>query len=355
MRAHEQRRARLRAYTAAGTLVALAVIGICAVRAQDADTSQSNVRLTGVNVAGAEFGSAIPGQPGTDYFYPKDATIDYFSRKGMNVLRIPFRWERIQPALGAALDAAEAALLDGVIKRAREKGLRVILDVHNYAAYRKQPIGSAAVPPAALADLWGRLAARYKGDGSVIFGLMNEPKGLPTETWLEAANAAIAEIRRQGARNLVLVPGNGWTGAHSWFAGRYGTPNSEVMRDIADPADNYAYEVHQYLDRDFSGTQPECRSETIGADTLKAFTEWLRRYNRRGFLGEFGGGANATCLAALEAMLKLIDANSDVWLGWTYWAAGPWPREYFTSIEPLDGRDRPQMAVLARHLARRAP
>jgi endoglucanase len=336
-----------------GACVATAAVVIagCAIAAQGARSLERGVRLTGVNIAGAEFGSAIPGRPGTDYFYPTDATIDYFAAKGMNVLRIPFRWERLQPTLSGPLDEAEAARLDAVVKRARAKGLRVALDVHNYAAYRKQPIGSGAVPAAALADLWGRLAARYKGDGSIIFGLMNEPKGLRTETWLEAANAAIAEIRRQGARNLVLVPGNGWTGAHSWFASGYGTANAKVMLGVTDPANNYAYEVHQYLDGNFSGTHPRCQSESIGADKLKAFTDWLRRNHRRGFLGEFGGGADATCLAAIDAMLGFIDANADVWIGWTYWAAGPWPRDYFTSLEPIDGRDRPQMAVLSKHLA----
>ncbi|HET9904361.1 MAG TPA: glycoside hydrolase family 5 protein [Xanthobacteraceae bacterium] len=316
-------------------------------------TSQSRLRLTGVNIAGAEFGTALPGRPGTDYFYPSPQTIDHFAAKGMNTVRLPFRWERIQPALGAPLEEAEFERLDSAVHRGLAQGMTVLLDVHNYAAYRKQPIGSTAVPVDALADLWGRLAARYKDKPGVVFGLMNEPKGLPTETWLAAANAAIAEIRRRGARNLVLVPGNGWTGAHSWLGGGYGTANAAVMTKISDPAHHFAYEVHQYLDADFSGTHPQCQSETIGAEKLKAFTDWLRQRRRKGFLGEFGAGAGPTCLAALEAMLAFIDRNADVWLGWTYWAAGPWPRDYFTSLQPIDGEDRPQMAILEKHLAPR--
>jgi endoglucanase len=315
--------------------------------------SPERVRLTGVNVAGAEFGSrAIPGRAGTDYFYPTPATIDYFAAKGMNVLRVPFLWERLQSALGAELDAAELKRIDAVVAYAAAKGIPTILDVHNYAAYRGQPIGTEGVAPTSLADLWGRLAEHYKANNKVIFGLMNEPKNLRTETWFEAANAAIAEIRRRGARNLVLVPGNGWTGAHSWLARNYGTPNGEVMLGIVDPADNFAYEVHQYLDSDFSGTHPSCTSETIGVQTLANFTQWLRQNGKRGFLGEFGGGADPTCLAALDAMLKFMNDNSGVWLGWTYWAAGPWPTTYFTSVQPIEGADRPQMTILLKHLAR---
>ena len=315
--------------------------------------SSEGVRLTGVNIAGAEFGArSIPGRPGTDYFYPSPATVDYFAAKGMNVLRVPFLWERLQPTLGAELDDAELKRIDAVVAYASTKGVTTILDVHNYAAYRRQPIGTEGVAPESLGNLWGRLAEHYKSNTKVIFGLMNEPKNLRTETWLEAANAAIAEIRRRGARNLVLVPGNGWTGAHSWLSHSYGTSNGEVMRDIVDPANNFAYEVHQYLDGDFSGTHPNCKSETIGVQTLTNFTQWLRQNGKRGFLGEFGAGADTTCLAALDAMLKFMGDNSDVWLGWTYWAAGPWPKSYFTSVQPVDGADRPQMTILLNHLAR---
>lgn len=309
--------------------------------------------LAGVNIAGAEFnGRKVPGIPNHDYFYPAKATIDYFAAKGMNSIRVPFLWERMQPQLNAALEPAELRRLEDVVRYAGDRGLYVILDVHNYAYYRQKVIGSAETPVAALADLWGRLATRFKDNAKVGFGLMNEPKGLATETWLAAANAAIAEIRRAGANNLVFVPGNGWTGAHSWLSRSYGTPNADVMLGVTDPADNYVYEVHQYLDSNYSGTQPQCRNETVGVTTLKAFTDWLRQHKKRGYLGEFGAGANPTCLAALDAMLKYMDDNRDLWVGWSYWAAGAWPPSYFTSVQPVNGADRPQMTILLNHLSR---
>jgi endoglucanase len=317
--------------------------------------AQTPLRFTGVNIAGAEFASKkLPGKAGTDYFYPTSATIDHFSAKGMNTVRIPFLWERMQPALGADLNTAELDRLATVVSQATSRGMNVILDVHNYAAYLRQPIGSASVPTEALADLWRRLAGRFKDNKQVIFGLMNEPKGLPTETWLAAANAAIASIRQTGAKNLILVPGNGWTGAHSWFGKSYGTPNAEAMLGVVDPANNYAFEAHQYLDSNYSGTHPQCQNEQIGVTTLQRFTQWLRDHRKRGFLGEFGGGSDPVCMAALDAMLADMEKNGDVWLGWTYWAAGFWPPTYFTSVQPVNGADRPQMSVLLKHVNGRA-
>ncbi|MBN8955077.1 MAG: glycoside hydrolase family 5 protein [Rhizobiales bacterium] len=308
--------------------------------------------LTGVNIAGAEFGEKkMPGKHGTDYFYPSRANMDLFIGKGLRTLRIPFRWERMQHALYGDVDAGEAKLLDDVVNYATGKGARVILDVHNYASFMRRPIGTADVPTDALADLWKRLAARYKNNGKVIFGLMNEPKGLATETWLDAANKSIAAIRSAGARNLILVPGNGWTGAHSWASRSYGTPNAEAMARVVDPANNFAYEVHQYLDSNYSGTKPECRSATIGVEKLTAMTQWLRAHKRRALLGEFGAGKDATCLAALDGMLTYMAENADAWMGWTYWAAGPWQPTYFTNLQPVNGVDPPQLQVLLRHVA----
>jgi hypothetical protein len=45
-------------------------------------------------------------------------------------------------------------------------------------------------------------------------------------------------------------------------------------------------------------------------------------------------------------MLVYLNQNSDVWLGWAYWAAGPWWGNYRFSIEPSNGVDRPQTDVL---------
>ncbi|HMJ14930.1 MAG TPA: glycoside hydrolase family 5 protein [Polyangiaceae bacterium] len=318
---------------------------------------QSTVAYRGVNLASAEFGEGtLPGTHGVHYVYPDPSyaggytSQDYFiTNKGMSVIRLPFRWERLQPVRRAALDAAELGRLTTTVSHITGKGASVILDPHNYARYQGQLIGSA-VPNADFADFWARLAAAFRGNSRVIFGLMNEPHSMPTEQWLGAANAAIAAIRNAAANNLILVPGNAWTGAHSWSQNWYGTPNATVMLNINDPGNNFAYEVHQYLDSDSSGTNEACVSANIGSQRLQGFTNWLKQNGKRGFLGEFGAGSSATCLSALDDMLAHVHANPDVWLGWTYWAAGPWWASYFMSLEPRNGADAPQMAPLARHL-----
>jgi len=325
------------------------VVAVCTT--QVASAAETSVSYTGVNIAGGEFAPGkLPGIYDRDYTYPDSQSIAYFAAKGMNIIRVPVLWERLQHQLGSELDRGEMARLDAVINQAASKGLRVILDVHNYATYRGSVIGTTNVPTDALGDLWRRIGERYKHEETVIFGLMNEPNNLRTETWLEAANAAIAEIRATGAKNLILVPGNGWSSARSWLDATYGTPNGDVMLNVKDPVDNFAYEVHQYLNADWTGTSADCQRGDIGIETLTPFTQWAQKYHQRGFLGEIGVGAGSTCLDALDRVLAFMNENSDVWIGWTYWAAGAWwPKDYFTSIQPLGGKDRPQMAILEKY------
>ena len=199
--------------------------------------SASAQEFVGVNLSGAEFGeSQLPGSYGSNYIYPTPAEIDYYLDQGMNVFRIPFRWERLQRSLSAAFDGTESARLQNVVAYATGQGAYVILDPHNYARYYGALVGQRLGAERRFANFWSRLAAQYKSNPRVIFGLMNEPHGMPTEQWVAAANAAIAAIRAAGAQNLILVPGNGWTGAHSWSDSWYGTPNAVAMLNIVDPA-----------------------------------------------------------------------------------------------------------------------
>ena len=324
---------------------------LCAALLAAATAQAAPLEWRGISLSGAEWGEKLPfpGTHGKDFVYPGVASTAYYQASGMNLMRIAFRWERLQPVLGGELDAAELARLREFVDGTTARGLQVLLDPHNYAAYKEVRVGTAELPIAAFADFWRRLALQFKGNPRVQFGLVNEPHGLPTETWAAAAQAAIDAIRATGATNLVTVPGNGYTGAWSWFESTwYGSANAEVMDRVHDPLNRMLFEVHQYFDKDGSGTQPDCVSPEIGAERLRRFTAWLHQHKRRALLGEIGGGPNAVCEQAVRGALQHLQANADVWAGWLWWAGGPRWGDYFLSLEPdADGRDKPQMRWLA--------
>jgi endoglucanase len=51
----------------------------------------------------------------------------------------------------------------------------------------------------------------------------------------------------------------------------------------------------------------------------------------------------------MENLLSHLGDNSDVWLGWTVWAASQWSIQH--NVQPLaNGDDSMQMKVLLRHM-----
>ncbi|AGS20104.1 glycoside hydrolase family 5 protein [Rhizobium etli] len=301
----------------------------------------------GVNLSGGEYGErgAIYA---TNYIYPSEQTIRYFAEKGMSIIRLPFRWERLQPALGGRLDEDEFKRIKDTVGLIRKQGMAVLLDPHNFGYYDKAQVGTAPATDAAFADFWARLAVEFANQDGVLFGLMNEPHDIKATDWLDAANAAIRAIRAVGARNLILVPGTAWSGAHSWEEDVIGGANGTVMLGVRDPLDFYAYEVHQYLDVDSSGTHASCEGAAAAVEALAGVTSWLKRNHKRGFLGEFGGSADKDCMSGLTKIYAIMSGNSDVWLGWSYWAAGEWwPADEAFNVQPYKGTERPQMQLLA--------
>ena len=169
--------------------------------------------LRGVNFAGPEFAhdpitngfsNNNRGVPGTDYFYPNLTQFQNLKARNVQVVRLPFRWERIQPTLGAALDSAELTRLTDCVAAAGTAGLQVILDCHNYARYHywtgteirtlklRRAAGIDTTPDGNgegrfgveyLVDLWERLSAAFAANATVVaHDLQNEPHDLDAES-----------------------------------------------------------------------------------------------------------------------------------------------------------------------------
>jgi endoglucanase len=187
-----------------------------------------------------------------------------------------------------------------------------------------------------LATFWSTLSTRFIPNPNVIFGIMNEPHGMPTSLILQNDQAMIDAIREAGAQQLILVPGNGFTGAQKWLNSTCDgcEPNADVLSRITDPLGNFAFDMHLYFDNDTSGTHEEC---TLAAPSnLFPVTEWLAENNYTAFLSEFGAGSTPTCFETLNNTLTHLE-QSPQFIGWTYWAAGPLWGDYFLSIEPGEG------------------
>lgn len=303
--------------------------------------------LRGVNIAGGEFNPArMPGTLFKDYTYPSAKDLQYFAEQGANTIRLPFRWERVQRTPGAELDAGELGQIRKVVDAGRELGLCVILDMHNFGLYGGKPLGTPEVPLPAFTDVWLRLREAFPDPEHVAFGLMNEPARTARGAWVRAAQETLTALRGAGSGHLVLVSGAGWSGAHDWQAKVNGMSNADAFAVLDDPLRRSALEVHQYADRNASGTGKECIAPERMAAILKKVGDWAAASRQRLFLGEFGVAPTPECLDTLKAQLE--GARNAPWIGWTYWAAGAWwGPSYPFGIHPIAGQPpRAQMAVL---------
>ncbi len=186
------------------------------------------------------------------------------------------------------------------------QGAYAIFDPHNYMRYNdpsQQPgtgsvIGNTSDPTAATSaqfgEFWGELAGRFKDNPKVIFGLMNEPHDMPTSLVLEDNQAAIDGIRRSGAKQLIIAPGNGYTGGHAWLQYSQGDePSGNYMYKLHDPLKNTAMDIHEYLDVDFSGGHAVCSQNA--SYNLDPLTAWLEKYElkvRSPYLGRHKQATN---------------------------------------------------------------
>lgn len=311
--------------------------------------------LIGTNLSGGEFGSNVPGTLNTDYTYPTTQELDYYSGKGLKVIRLPFLIERvINSSTNITFrSTSDITSIDNLVSYAATKNLTVLLDPHDYGNWFGTTINTSALYTS-FATFWGLLAAHYKSSPNVWFGLMNEPYAQTPAQWFGAINPAIAAIRNAGAKQTITVPGTAYTGAWTWIS----SGNSAAINPstVVDPANNYVFEVHQYLDSTGAGTGTAV-SSTIGSQRLQAVTQWAQSLNPMPqlFLGECGCANNATDLAALKDMMSYMQANGNVWSGYTYWSGGPWWGAYIYTIEPsglgtATVTDQPQMGVLTQFI-----
>lgn len=304
-------------------------------------------RLTGVNLAGAEFNSRkLPGTVFKDYTYPKSKEMAYIAAQGANIIRLPFRWERLQHELNSPLDAAELERIQNAITQAQQENLCVLLDVHNYAKYYGNPIESAEAQDA-FVSLWVKLAKELNNPDYVALGLMNEPAYISLADWAALAKRTLTELRKTGSTHLVMVGGGGWNGLHSWFSEKNGISNAKAFAGLKDPLKRTVIEVHQYADQYYSGTKLDCYTPDHFNPRFERIAQWAQENDLKLFLGEFGMAATDACLQTLERFLQLMEG--DEWKGWTYWAAGGWWGNYPFALNTNADTPSAQWAPLKNH------
>ena len=342
--------------------------------------------LRGINIMDmGTGGSVLPGKKDYNYTTISKASIQALKDRGLQVLRLPFLWERVQYNLNGTLEPVYLGYIIQALKDCNEVGMKAILDMHNYARYTKNGtvtiFGQSNAPTKEqYGDAWKRIAAAVKAvpeayNALYAYDLMNEPHDVPAvngksgaKIWEEYAQAAVYAIRSNDDKKLIHVQGDSFSAAHRWS-------QNHPKPFIADSANNIMYHAHMYIDNDSSGSyqrtfdQEEVLAKQQGFTSvgargiarLKNFSNWCSQYKQRCFLGEFGwpnahfGGAT-NAQKWNSAGEELMDYMDQIRMGGTMWATGTWFKEQDNILNvyelPSGRAFRPlsQAEVLERHL-----
>lgn len=330
---------------------------------------QQGPAFRGINISGLEYDGTF-----LDALFQMPDLPDmlYFSKQGMNTVRLPIRWEFLISEQGDAVTSIDPmsptvnsmymnAIYD-VAQKYLQSGLTVDLDLHNYMRFCSAgiAIGQGNEPTDAgspnspcvlvnanqLAYIWGVIATKFQPlaqeyPHQLIFGLMNEPfsidnnpdQALKVKDLFADEVAAIKTIRGYGLQNLILLSGDYWDPLHGWTNGQTENlpagdlPNGEVftaanlqtagIHDLS----NIAIEMHQYFDSNWSGTHPTCQQFNSYDDFKQKlaledshgndiYGNWLKANNMKVFLSEFGAADNPTCQQDVNYMLQFVTEHA---------------------------------------------
>jgi len=261
---------------------------------------------------------------------------------GSNIVRIPLNpayWVKT----ASHYDPGYPTQVDSAIARAHSQGLDVVIDMHfsdrgdpTNKAYRLERMADANHG----IQFWKEVAARYKGDGRVLFELYNEPHDISWDTWLNGGPSGDGymtagyqqlydAVRSTGAQNLVIVNGLNW-----------GYDMSQAGTHLLNGY-NVIYGTHVY---DWPEKQPAAWDRDFGYLTAKVPV----------MIGEFG--TNNCGAQYYEWVMNYADQKNIHWISWA-WYAPPADRadllcSFAALITDWSGTPSAQGAVVKAHMAK---
>jgi len=211
--------------------------------------------------------------------------------------------------------------LDWAVQNATEAGLMVLLDLHNFTDFAKDP---ARYKPKFLA-FWRQIAPHYQDAPSgVIFEMLNEPNGLLTPPlWNIYLREALAIIRESNPERTVVIGPGFWNGI-----------DHLAELELPEGDRNLIVTVHYYLPMEFthqgapwsSGTKhlsgikwgSDAEKRRVEADFKRA-QKWAQDQNRPLLLGEFGAYDKGEMAYRAAYTAHVARTAESLGWAWAYW------------------------------------
>jgi len=289
------------------------------------------VRLLGANYSQAEYACMLDGV--TFYAAPNQALVDTWKKWGFTAIRIPLDENCWLGTNGLPIGGLTAAKYQSDIKAFVDllttNGIASIVDLHRSWPGTGTPGNQQTCMPDAdhSPAFWTSVANTFKGNGSVLFDLFNEPCAPSWSCWANGGNCGednqgtityaavgmkslLATVRATGATNIVVIGGNQY--AHDlsrWVANK--------PTDTLTPPQIMAAQ-HMYGDE--CGTNNACLTPSSQYGDIAAISA-----SYPVIMGEFGGsyGAgsneNLGCGTAIPvAIMSFLNGLGQHYTAWNW-------------------------------------
>ena len=219
------------------------------------------------------------------------------------------------------LDPLWATRLDRVVKAATARGLKVILDEHDFNICGENV--SACAPR--LTAFWRQIGYLYaSAPDSLLFEILNEPNGqLNDETWNRLLAVELAEIRSTNpTRNVIIGPAF-WNSPDHLNALKLPLGDRHIIVTV------HYYTPMEFTHQGASWVAQYARLSGVhwGTDAEKARVDadfdavqaWSRSHNRPILLGEFGAYDKAPMADRVVWTSTVARAAEKRGWAWAYW------------------------------------
>ncbi len=206
-----------------------------------ADDENTVVRLTGLNIPGAEW----TGTPGVERI--TRSTKEAMENWDANLIRLPVSVSGWYGSYSYVNDGGKSYrnYIDSVISMVSEAGKYVVLDLHHYKCFDN---------PQYL-TFWQEAAAKYANNPTVLFGILNEPHSVSWDVWrngngsnITGHQQVVEMIRDLGAKNIIIAAGLDWGYSLSGIGGEsnYDLVDQGTENNSAKTGNGIVYDTHIY-------------------------------------------------------------------------------------------------------------
>lgn len=310
---------------------------------------------------GVNLGNYLEAPPGQNWGVTCEAgEFAQMRREGFDHVRVPVGWHHYAgPSPEFRLAPEIFARADFVVTNALAAGLAVLINIHHYAEFDRDPERETEK----FIALWRQIAAHYaKFPGRLAFELDNEPNETATTALVNPVYArAIAEIRKTNPRRTIFVEPGSWgsidelknlvlppddnviVSVHcyepfyfthqgaTWSSDDYKVtgirfPGPPATPLVPDPALKLNHWVVSWI-QDYSTLPAEknpCSPESF-IGKLKFVRAWSDYYGRPVHLGEFGCIRKADAESRAKFYSAFRRAADELQIGWAAW---DWSAEF---------------------------